>query len=275
MKKALNAWSVPDSVPFPEMFAQLSAAGYDGIELNLDAPDSSAHSLSMETSPAELAAIRDLSERYHLPIHSISSSLYGAETLGSDDISGRELGRNILRRQLELARTLVSGGILTVPGGIGPERSIRRAYENSFESLYALRDEITDSGVKVGLENVWNNFFASPKDMVSFIDSLDCPSIGAYFDVGNVVIFSYPEHWIELLSGRIVKVHVKDFNRSGWNAGSFVNLLEGSVDWGKVMNALRTAGYDGYLTAEVGALPASPDFLYQTTSLALDHILSL
>ena len=90
-----------------------------------------------------------------------------------------------------------------------------------------------------------------------------------YFDVGNVVIFSYPEHWIELLSGRIVKVHVKDFNRSGWNAGSFVNLLEGSVDWGKVMNALRTAGYDGYLTAEVGALPASPDFLYQTTSLEM------
>ncbi len=274
MKKALNAWSVPGNVPFPELFAQLSAAGFDGVELNLDAPDSSAHSLTLQTTPEELRTIKELSRQYHLPVHSVSSSLYGPDTLGADAPEDREKARDILRRQLELAQGLGAEAILVVPGGIGPERTIRRAWENSLESLAPLRQEIAGSDVRVGLENVWNNFFASPRDMVSFIDQLDCPAIQAYFDVGNVVIFSYPESWIDLLDNRIVKVHVKDFCRSGWNAGYFCNLLEGSVDWKKVMAALRKAGYDGYLTAELGALPDSPEFLYKTTSMALDHILT-
>ena len=45
MKIAINAWSIPASVPFPEAFAQVSAAGFDGIELNLDKEDASAHGL--------------------------------------------------------------------------------------------------------------------------------------------------------------------------------------------------------------------------------------
>ena len=274
MKKALNAWSVPGDVAFPELFAQLSAAGFDGVELNLDAPDSSAHSLTMHTTAEEIRAIRELSRQYNLPIHSISTSLYGPDTLGADCPEDREKGRDILRRQLELANLLGADAVLVVPGGIGPERSIRRSWENSLESLTPLRQEIVSSGVKVGLENVWNNFFASPWDMSAFLDQLDCPAIGAYFDVGNVVIFSYPESWIEILGNRIVKVHVKDFYRSGWNAGHFCNLLEGSVDWKKVMDALGKAEYNGYLTAELEALPASPEFLYKTTNLALDHILS-
>ncbi len=275
MKKALNAWSVPGDVPFSEMFRQLSSAGFEGVELNLDADGFSAHSLSEKTAPKELAEIRALSEEYALPIHSISSSLFGPDTLGADSAGGRERGRDLIRRQLELAHALGADAVLTVPGGIGPDRSIRRAYENSLESYQGIRKEILDSGVKVGVENVWNNFFASPRDMASFIEALDCPAIGAYFDVGNVMIFSYPEHWLEFLTGKIVKIHVKDFACTGGNAGSFVNLLEGSVNWAAVMPALRAAGYDGYLTAEVGALPKSPDFLYHTTSLALDHILTL
>ena len=275
MKKAINAWTIPGNVSFEEMFAQISAAGYDGIELNLDAPNSSAHSLSMNTSPDELAAIRALSQQYRLPVHSISSSLYGPDTLGADEGPDREKARSLLRRHLELAQALGAEAILVVPGGIGPDRSIRRAWDNCFETLSSLRGDIAGSGIRVGLENVWNNFFASPRDMVNFIDGLNCPEIGAYFDVGNVVIFSYPEYWIDLLGERIVKIHVKDFERSGWNAGHFTNLLEGSVDWPKVVAALRKAGYDGYLTAEVSALPASPEYQYQVTAMALDHIISL
>ena len=43
--------------------------------------------------------------------------------------------------------------------------------------------------------------------------------------------------------------------------------------WDKVMESLRTAGYDGYLTAELSAMPHSPTYLYQITSSALDILL--
>ncbi|NLG24840.1 MAG: sugar phosphate isomerase/epimerase [Clostridiales bacterium] len=270
MKKALNAWSVPPSVDFESMFRALSKAGFDGVELNVDGPGRSAHSLTMDGDGAWLADIRALSEKYRLPVCSISTSLYGA-SLGGD--AHGEAAAALLRRQLECARALGADGILAVPGGLSEEVSMLRARDNALGILSALRREIEDSGVFVGLENVWNNFFLSPLDMASFIDQLGSPAIGAYFDVGNVMIFSHPHHWIEVLGRRIGKVHVKDFSRAGANAGHFVNLLEGDVRWPRVIAALRQAGYDGYLTAELPAIDDYPEYLYDITGRALDLII--
>lgn len=274
MKKALNAWSVPASVSFEEMFRALSKAGFEGVELNVDAPGHSAHSLTMDSGPALFSELRALSRRYALPVCSISTSLYGA-LLGGDAPGAGEKAEALLRKQLECARALGADGVLVVPGGVSEDLSILRARETALSILGRLRGEIEDSGVFVGLENVWNNFFISPLDMRAFIDELHSPSIGAYFDVGNVAIFTHPQHWIEVLGGRIGKVHVKDFRRSGANAGHFVNLLEGSIQWPRVMRALRAAGYDGYLTAEVSDMPATPEYLYDITSAALDNILGM
>lgn len=49
MLKSLNAWTVDSSVCFGDMFRQVRAAGFDGIELNVDEPERSSHSLTMQT----------------------------------------------------------------------------------------------------------------------------------------------------------------------------------------------------------------------------------
>jgi hexulose-6-phosphate isomerase len=223
-----------------------------------------------------LDEINKLSDEYGLPVPSISTSLFGL-TLGSDDRAARESGKDIIRRQLEYASALGADGILVVPGGMTEGITLMRAYENSFKALEELKPEIEAARINVGLENVWNTFFLSPFDMVSFIDRLHSEYIGAYFDVGNVAAFSYPEYWIEILGKRIKKIHVKDFKRAGNvnSGGAFVNLLEGSVNWSKVITALRTAGYDGYLTAELGITQECPEYLYHITSKALDIIINL
>ena len=73
MKTSINAWSVKGDTGFEEMFAQISAAGFDGIELNVDAPGT-AHGLHMDMTDGDIAAIRALSEQYKLPVVSISTS---------------------------------------------------------------------------------------------------------------------------------------------------------------------------------------------------------
>lgn len=274
MKKSINAWSVPENVGFETMFRQISHAGFDGIELNIDKAGSSAHSLSPETTAEQLGAVMELSRKYSLPVVSISTSLYG-DLLGSGDAGQRRRGQDLLRCQLRFAQALGADGILVVPGGIGASRSMARAFENSYASLNEIKGEIEASGVFVGLENVWNGFFLSPFDMKNFIDSFGTKSIGAYFDVGNVAVGSAPENWIEILGGRIGKVHVKDFARThGRYTGWFVNLLEGSICWKGVSTALAKAGYDGYLTAELGVMEQSPEYLYDITASALDAIIS-
>ncbi|MGI5878313.1 MAG: sugar phosphate isomerase/epimerase, partial [Christensenellales bacterium] len=67
----------------------------------------------------------------------------------------------------------------------------------------------------------------------------------------------------------------KDFLRAGGYRGYFVNLLEGSIRWDRVVASLRAAGFDGCLTAELPVMPHTPDYLYRSTSDALDVIISL
>ena len=254
MKKSINAWSVDGAVGFEEMFSQMKAVGFEGIELNVDKAGHSAHSLTMETTAEELTEIKALADKYDLPVVSISSSLY-AGNMGSPDPECREFAKKLLRKQLECAKALGAGGILVVPGGIEPDgsHSIKQAYENSLETLASLKDVIYETKINVGVENVWNGFFMSPYDMMVFIDKLDCPYLGAYYDVGNVIAFSWSEYWIEILGTRIKNVHVKDFKRNTRinSGGTFTPLLKGDTNWKAVIPALRKAGFDGYLTAEV------------------------
>ena len=276
MKRSLNAWTCPGTQDFETVFRKLKAAGFDGVELNVDgAHNASLHSLTLDTTPAQLKEIKALSEKYDLPVCSISTSLYGPDTIGADDAAGRDMARRILEKQLECADALGADGILIVPGGITENRSIRKAWENSQETLLSLKSTIESGTIKVGVENVWNNFFLSSVEMARFIDELNIRNLGAYFDVGNVAIFSWPEYWIEILGSRIVKIHVKDFLKTGGNAGTFVNLLEGSIRWEKVVPALQAAGYNGYLTAELSAMPKTPDYMYEITKRALDEICAL
>ena len=255
------------------MFRSISAAGFAAIELNIDEAGSSSHSLTLADGQEVYAQIRALSKQYHLPVCSISTSLYGPCSLGARDPEVRRQGQDLLRKQLVCARELGADGILVVPGGITEEVSPDEAYALSAESIRQLIPEIEAAGIKVGLENVWNGFFLTARDMCDFIDQFNCPLIGAYFDVGNVAVFSYSEHWIDALGARIFKIHVKDYRRSYWFSGNFANLLEGSINWPAVAKALGRVGYASSITAELDQIPACPDLLYHMTSEALDFII--
>ncbi|MFQ5807451.1 MAG: sugar phosphate isomerase/epimerase family protein, partial [Phycisphaerae bacterium] len=51
-------------------------------------------------------------------------------------------------------------------------------------------------------------------------------------------------------------VHVKDYNLRRPGSAGFCPLGEGSVDWPRVVGALRQVGYDGPLTYEGRGDPA-------------------
>ncbi|MCL2518563.1 MAG: sugar phosphate isomerase/epimerase [Oscillospiraceae bacterium] len=280
MKKSLNAWAVDAKTGFEDMFAQVKAAGFDGIELNVDAEG--AHALTLSTTAEELSAIKLLSEKYDLPVVSISSSLHGGR-MGSNNAEDRVFAKFIIQKQLECAKVLGATGILIVPGGVSNTISIDQAYKNCRETISECIPMIEEYKIFVAVENVWNMFFLSPYDMINFVDYFDCKYITAYYDVGNTVAFTWTEYWIELLAGRISHIHFKDFKRNEGpfgvfnTGGDFVELGEGSIDWGRVMAALNKIGFNGYVTAEVfgGEEAASYTQYYKDVSNALDNILSL
>lgn len=250
MKKCINAWTVGDGYSFEETFAVAAKAGFDGIELNIDLPERSNHSLTMESTGEDYTMIRGLSEKYDLPVTAISSSL-GHNLTG--DYSRHDFARKLLFKQIEAAKALGAKGILSVPGGMPGELTLHQSRTTTVEFYKALRNDIEAEGILVGLENVANRFFMSPYDMVSLIDEIGSNCVGAYFDAGNVLRFSEAEWWIEILGSRTMFVHVKDFLRTSKWEGERALLTEGSGNWGKITAALQAIGYDGCLTAEVPA----------------------
>lgn len=279
MKKGISVWSFPGDWPLERIFASARDAGFEGVEVAL----SEKGELSLESTEEDLDKIRDLACRYGLELYSVASGLYWTYSLTSDNPSVREKAKDIVKKQLLAAKRLSCDTILVVPGCVGADfipGSGVVAYDTAYERALAAMKELGafagELGVCIGVENVWNKFLLSPLEMKQFIDEAagsGSPWLGAYFDVGNVVLTGYPQHWIHILGSRIKKVHIKDFKKSVGTLEGFVDLLSGDVDYPQVMEALKDIGYDGWITAEVSVLKGFPEEGIRRTSAAMDKIL--
>ena len=110
----------------------------------------------------------------------------------------------------------------------------------------------TELEVIIGIEEVWNKFLLSPLELNKYVDEFASPWVRAYVDVGNMVIYGYPQDWIRTVAKRTVRVHLKDFQLDRPN-GRFYwkNLGEGDIDWPAVRKALADVGYEGWATVEI------------------------
>lgn len=143
-----------------------------------------------------------------------------------------KLAKEIVKKMLEFASYLDVDTILVIPGTVdvffNPRVEVIPydvAYERAFEVIKECIPVAEEYKVTIGLENVWNKFLLSPLEFRDFVDKFNSEYVGAYFDVGNVLLTGYPEHWIRILNKRIKKVHIKDFRTSVGNVNGFVDLL--------------------------------------------------
>ncbi len=278
MYKGINFWSFEAGISAADAFRLAHDAGFDGVELTLAEADGP---VTLATSKEECARIAKQAADAGVKLYSLATGLYWTYSLTDPDPAKREKAKNIVRRQLQLASWLGCGTILVIPGAVSvsfaPDLGVvpyETAYNRSLDALRELAPEAERLGVVLGVENVWNSFLLSPLEMRGFLDQIGSAFVKSFFDVGNVVKFGYPEHWIAALGSRIGIVHFKDFRREAGNLAGFVDLLEGDVNYPAVMDALRAIGYDAWVTAEM--LPPYthyPRTLIYNTSRAMDAIL--
>ena len=276
MKKGINIWSFPAG-SVRENLALAKKAGFEGVELALNADGE----LSMKSSERELLDIRAAAEELGLSLYSLSCGLCWELRLSDDDPTVREKAKDMIKKQIDTAKTLGADTILVVPGVVNtsfafPEKRVPYdvCYERALEGLLELRSYAEAAKVNIGLENVWNKFLLSPMEMRDFIDKIGSEYVGAYLDIGNTVYCSYPEDWVRILGKRIKKVHFKDYRETAGGLHGFVDLLAGDVNYPAVMDALLEIGYDDWVSAEmIPAYKNYPETILYNTSLAMDKIL--
>ncbi|WP_059103010.1 sugar phosphate isomerase/epimerase family protein [Shouchella shacheensis] len=273
MKKGINQWCYPPGTPLTDVLTWTKEAGFDAIELNVSKPGDVG--LNLETTLEEAKEIKAKVTEAGLAIESLSTALLWEFPLSAGEEKVREQGKNVVRKMLELANAMELDAILVVPGLVTSEVAYDECYRRSLDSIKELAPYAEELGVKIGIENVWNQFLLSPLEMVAFIDGCDSEFVGAYFDVGNVLQFGFPEQWIRILGNRIVKVHVKDFNKKVGNITGFTNLLAGDVNWPAVMHELNEINYTGAISAELSAYANHPAALAHDTARHMDILLSM
>lgn len=251
MKIGINRWTLPSHLPLTECFTLVKQAGFDSIEINI-AEDGE---LTPSTDEQGVKSLLAQAHASGLEISSLSTGLGWRYPITSPDPAIRAQGAALIRGQLQAAQWLGVDTILVVPGIVNADIAYDDAYQRAQEVLKELAPVAQQMGVAIGVENVWNKFLLSPLEFARFLDEINAAnggdSVGAYFDVGNILQYGYPDQWIKILGTRIKKVHVKDFKSNIGNMSAFCNPLQGDVPWHKVREALNKIGYDGYITAEV------------------------
>ena len=254
-KKALQLGMLPKGLPDAEKFKLAKACGFEGIEGypmgDLDAAKK----------------LGDAARAAGTPIHSVTYGGWGAP-MSSEDPATIEKGLKEIEAALRSGKAMGADTVLLVPAIVNDKTSYDAAYERSQKNIRKILPLAEELKMVIAVENVWNNFLLSPLEFARYVDEFNNPWLKAYFDVGNVVVFGWPEQWIRILGKRIVKIHLKDFKKE---PREWVNLRDGSVNWPEVRKALAEVGYAGYLTPE---LAGGDEAYLRDLSARIDKILT-
>jgi hexulose-6-phosphate isomerase len=245
IKKAVQIYMLPKDLSYADRFKLAGDVGFEGVEAQ-----------TME-DPKVADEIKKASEDAKVPIHSVMNMAHWANPLSSSDPAVVQKSLDGMKTSLHNAKLWGAETVLLVPGVVNADISYQDAWTRSQKNIRTLIPLAEELKIIICIEEVWNKFLLSPLEMAKYVDEFKSPWIRQYFDVGNVVIFGYPQDWIRTLGKRFRKVHLKDFKvlSHGFSPfqTEFVNLGDGDIDWAAVRKAFADVGYTGWATTELEA----------------------
>ncbi len=215
-----------------EKLRAVRAAGFEGVE-----------PMSHMNQDEVLKALDDTG----LKAGSVCCNTHWTTPLSSPDERVRREGLEGLQRALQDAKRYGATSVLLVPGIVTKDVSYDDCFKRSVAEIKKAVPLSGELGVKIAVENVWNNFVTKPEQAVAFLDAIGSPQVGWHFDIGNAVKYSPPETWIPVLGKRILKLHIKEYSKV---KGFKVRFFEGDNNWPAIMKALDDIGYHGWGMSE-------------------------
>ena len=218
LKKSLGLGMIKEELSLTDKFKLVKELGFDGVELN---------------SPVDfnMSEILDAKSKSGIELPTVVNKDHWSSPLSDPDPAVRKKCIDSVIKSLQEVKEMGGDTVLVVPGVVNEKVSYEQAYITSQQSIRELIPYAEKTGMQIAVENVWNNFLISPVEAKRFIDEINHPLVGWYFDIGNVLRYGWPEHWIKTLNSRIMKLHIKEFSRELMNSkglweGFNVDLLK-------------------------------------------------
>jgi sugar phosphate isomerase/epimerase len=211
------------------------------------------------------AQLRDLAAWFRdseLELHSLHSPMF------TDDVWGRSGPHAVIniaepvkskrvqmvdeiKRSLEIAE-MIPCRYLIQHIGVADEEYDERKVDAAFTALEELNIYAHQRGVAVLLENIPNGF-SNAERLAMFLETTHL-DLGFCLDVGHAHIMEGVEHAFSVMKSRIRSVHLHD-NDGRHDQHLFPLSPEGTVDWKKTMELLRSTGNGVPLLLEVKEPP--------------------
>jgi L-ribulose-5-phosphate 3-epimerase len=236
LKKAIMYGTIGYKGTVLEKYQAVKAAGFEGVE-----------PMSDMNQDGVLRAM----DATGLRAASVCCNTHWGRPLSHPDAKVRQEGLEGLLRALKDAKRYGATSVLLVPGVVGKKGGVEVSYDECFKrSVQEIRKAVPlagELGVKIAIENVWNDFITKPEQAIEFLEAIDSPFVGWHFDIGNVLRYGPPETWIPVLGQRIVKLHIKEYSQFKKFS---VRFFEGDNNWPAIMSALDKVGYKGWGISE-------------------------
>ena len=228
IRKAVGWGMIERTLPVEDRFRLAKDVGFEGVEV-------SRHTKEDATEPQILART---SEKVGIPIHGVSNGSHPDLEAAIDEaaIYGATTVLHVVRAD--------------------PEAPYMDNYRRTQELIRTAIPHAEKKRVKILIENVWATFLIEPLTTARYIDELGSPWVRAYFDVGNVMRWGWPQQWIEVLGKRIDKIHIKEYSlkvamKEGMGKGFDFPIGQGDINWRRVREELKKIDFQGWATAEV------------------------
>src|SRR6266513_2133949 len=179
-----------------EKYRVMKEAGFEGVEpmggMNRD---------------EVLAALKETG----LQAASVCCHTHWEKPLSAPDEATRKIGLDGLLTSLHDAKAYGAGSVLLVPGVARDGVTYQECFDRSIVEIKKAIPVAKETGVKISIENVGNNFIVKPEQAVEYLDANNSEWVGWHFDIGNVArIGPAAQRWISVIGKRINRIHVKD-----------------------------------------------------------------
>ena len=220
-----------------EKFHAMKAAGFEGVE-----------PMGGMDRDEVLAAFKATG----LQAASVCCHTHWVKPLSAPDEATRKIGFEGLLLSLRDAQAYGATSMLLVPGVARNGVSYQQCFERSIVEIRKAIPVAKETGVRIAIENVGNNFISSPEQAVEYLEAIHSEWVGWHFDIGNAGRVGPAEHWIQVLGKRIRRIHVKDYSAKPADPAGNARpkLLDGDTNWPAVMKALDNSGYSGWAISE-------------------------
>src|SRR5215218_8069063 len=203
-----------------EQFRAMKEAGFEGVE-----------PMGGMKRDEVIAAFKETG----LEAASVCCHTHWEKPLSAPDEATRKIGLDGLVTSLHDAKAYGAGSVLLVPGVARNGVTYQECFDRSIAEIRKAIPVAKETGVKISIENVGNNFIVKPEQAVEYLDAINSEWVGWHFDIGNVGrIGPAAERWIGVIGKRINRVHVKDYSAKPTAAATGTTrpkLLDGDTNW--------------------------------------------